>query len=233
MKAARKIFGGIVAAAGLFAVSMLAQAQFVGDLVLEPAGCTQTGKCNVRNKLRFTDSNKLVWETDDGEPTDGATIPPIFQPIVGKPFEESFLKAAIIHDHYCVRHVRPWRATHRVSYEGLIDQGVPQSKAKLMYYAVYLGGPKWIKLIPGTGCGGNCVKSLTASDGKPVIRYREADYATVTSESELAALEQELQANPEGISLEDLEKRAQLKRPNDFYYRNGDQVRMKNLLATE
>jgi len=60
-------------------------------------------------------------------------------------------------------------------------------------------------------------RRLTASDGKPLIRYREADYATVTSESELAVLEQELQANPEGISLEDLEKRAQLKRPNDFF----------------
>ncbi|WP_432727066.1 DUF1353 domain-containing protein [Variovorax sp. W6] len=233
MKASRTFFRGILAAAALGAASMLAHAQFVGDLVLEPAGCTQTGKCKVRNKLRFTDSSKLVWETDDGEDTDGASIPPIFQPIVGKPFEESFLKAAIIHDHYCVRHVRSWRATHRVFYEGLIDQGVPQSKAKLMYYAVYLGGPKWIKLIPGTNCGGNCIKSLTTSGGDPVIRYREADYATVTNDAELAALEQELQANPDGISLEDLEKRAEQKRPNDLYYRNGDQVRMKNLLATE
>jgi hypothetical protein len=232
MKAGKALLGA-VAAVGLCAAPMLAQAQFVGDLALEPAGCTQTGKCTVKNKLRFTDSKKLVWETDAGEPTDGASIPPIFQPIVGKPFEEPFLKAAIIHDHYCVRHVRPWRTTHRVFYEGLIDQGVPQAKAKLMYYAVYLGGPKWVKLIPGIQCKGNCIKSITASDGKPVIRYREADYATVTSEAELGALEQELQANPDGISLEDLEKRAQQKRPDDFFYRNGDQVRMKNVLATE
>ncbi|MDP9604024.1 Protein of unknown function [Variovorax sp. YR750] len=232
MKASGTFFRTLAAAAFCMA-SAFAQAQFVGDLVLEPAGCTQTGKCKVKNKLRFTDSNKLVWETYDGEPTDGATIPPIFQPIVGKPFEESFLKAAIIHDHYCVRQVRPWRKTHRVFYEGLIDQGVPQAKAKLMYYAVYLGGPKWVKLMPGESCKGNCIKSFKTSDGQPVMRSREADYATVTNEAELAALEQELQANPDGISLEDLEKRAQAKRPDDFYYRNGDQVRMKNLLATE
>jgi len=44
VKTTWKIFRGILAAAGLCAASMLAQAQFVGELVLEPAGCTQTGK---------------------------------------------------------------------------------------------------------------------------------------------------------------------------------------------
>jgi hypothetical protein len=55
----------------------------------------------------------------------------------------------------------------------------------------------------------------------------------VTNAAELGALEQELLANPDGISLEDLDKRAQAKRPGDFYYRSGDQVRMKSVLATE
>lgn len=217
----------------LVVLAASAQAQFVGDLVLEPAGCAKTGKCILKHELRFTDSKQLVWEAAAGLETDGASIPTFFQPIVGEPFEDAFIKAAIVHDHYCNRHVRPWRATHRVFFEGLVDQGVPLAKAKLMYYAVFLGGPKWVSLIPGNACGGNCINEITTMGGKPVIRYREADYDLFAMEGELLALERELQANPDAVSLEDLERRAQEKRPNDFFYRNGDQVRMKSSAVTE
>lgn len=204
--------------------SAFAKTQFEGDLVLNPLGCEQTGKCTIGNKLRFTDSNKLVWEAAAGLETDGATIPTFFQPFVGKPFEPMFLKAAIVHDHYCKRHVRSWRSTHRVFYEGLLDQGVAMAKAKVMYYAVYLGGPKWVKLIPGTNCGKNCTNKITTAAGTPIVNFREADYSLFDMNAELKALESELASNPNALTLDDIEKRAQKKRANDYYYRNGDTV---------
>ena len=128
--------------ASCIAANVAAESNFEGELSLEPVGCQSTGRCISRNPLRFTDSKAYVWEAEANLPTDGASIPPIFQPFVGEPFEKSFIKAAIVHDHYCKRQVRPWRQTHRVFYEGLRDQGVVESKAKLMYYAVYLAGPR-------------------------------------------------------------------------------------------
>lgn len=220
--------------ASVVAISPLAvHAQFEGTLALEPLGCAQAGKCILKNKLRFTDSKSLVWEAAAGLETDGASIPPFFQPLVGKPFEESFLKAAIVHDHYCKRHVRPWRLTHRIFYEGLIDQDVPKGKAKLMYYAVYLGGPKWVELVPGNKCGQNCINKITTLDGKPTVNFREADYSLFDMKAELEPLKKELQANPDALSLEQLEARAKLKRPGDYYYRNGDKVQMNDDMITE
>jgi hypothetical protein len=207
-------------------LSNLAVAQFVGELEFIPPDCQAHGACILKNKLRFTDVAGLSWEADAGLTTDGASIPSFFQPFVGKPFDAAFIKAAVIHDHYCVRHVRPWRVTHRVFYEGLLAQGVDKTKAKVMYYAVYLGGPKWVELIPGKKCDGNCVKTITDSNGKPVINFRTADYELFDMELELKQVAASLEKNPESISLEQLEARAKKRRPNDYYYKNGSQVHM-------
>lgn len=199
-------------------------AQFEGDLRLMPPDCQATGACILENKLRFTDNARVVWEAKAGLKTDGASIPPFFQQLVGKPFNESFIKAAVIHDHYCDRRVRPWRQTHRVFYEGLIDQGVPKVNAKIMYFAVYLGGPKWVELIPGKNCGKNCINAIKTAGGKPVINFREADYSIFDMKTLLNDLSQELEVNPDALTLEQLEARAESRRTNDYYYRHGAQV---------
>lgn len=209
-----------------FSIPLSSFAQFEGELSLVPAGCRGKGKCTLKNRLRFTDSAKVDWEARAGLVTDGASIPTFFQPFVGQPFQDSFIKAAVIHDHYCDRHVRPWRQTHRVFYEGLIDQGVSKVKAKVMYFAVYLGGPKWIELIPGNKCDANCINNITTASGKPVINYREADYSLFNMQLLLNNLAQELEANPDALTLEQIEDRARAKRPNDYYYRNGHQVKV-------
>ena len=208
-------------------------AQFEGELALEPPGCQAQGQCTLKDKLRFTDAQGVVWEARAGLTTDGASIPGFFQPFVGQPFEQQFIKAAVIHDHYCDRHVRSWRVTHKVFYEGLVNQGVPEGKAKLMYYAVYLGGPKWVELVPGNQCGGNCINNITLKSGKPRINFRVADYGLFNMTEELRGVEALLAANPDAISIEQLEAMARAKRPNDYYFRNGDRVVINDGMLTE
>lgn len=211
-------------------------AQFEGELVLEPPGCESVGLCTIKDKLRFRDTKGVDWEAAAGLKTDGASIPPVFQPIVGKPFERSFIKAAIIHDHYCERHVRSWRQTHRVFYEGLIAEGVPTAKAKVMYYGVYLGGPKWVELIPGNQCQGNCInqlRNLATYPGGPAIQSRPSQYDKPWLVEELRQISMEIEADPDRLSIEQLEARAQARRPDDFYFRNGDQVVTESGLPTE
>lgn len=205
-------------------ISGPALAQFEGELQLEPLGCEATGKCRLVQGLRFTDGKKLDWEAAAGLVTDGASIPGIFQPLVGKPFERTFLKAAVIHDHYCDRHVRPWRQTHVMFYEALLAGGVDRAKAKTMYFAVLVGGPKWIKVIPGNKCKGNCINTLKSLLGGSSIRDRKADYSVKGLDTEMQRVLQELEKNPEALSLADLEKRAKAARPNDYYLEKGDQV---------
>jgi hypothetical protein len=215
------------------ALPFSAHAQFSGDLEFIPPDCQSHGACILKNNLRFTDKAGVSWEAAAGLETDGASIPAFFQPFVGKPFDSAFIKAAVIHDHYCVRHVRPWRQTHRVFYEGLLAQGVDKLKAKVMYYAVYLGGPKWVELIPGKNCGMNCINTITNSNGKPVINFRNADYDLFDMGQELKQVAASMEKDPDAVSLEQLEARAQQRRPNDYYYKHGSQVQMTGAGITE
>jgi hypothetical protein len=109
----------------------------------------------------YIDSNGVGWEAKQGSATDGASIPKLFQPFIGTPWEESYIRAAVIHDWYCDHNVYPWRETHKVFYEIMIESGVPVRKAKLMFYAVYAFGPKWGYTSPGSTCSvtKNCIQT--------------------------------------------------------------------------
>ena len=130
--------------------------RFEGDLVFFPSGCESAQKCNLRNPLRYTDADGTGWLADKRDPatsdallsgtTDGASIPAFAQSLVGKPFDPSYIKAAVIHDHYMYKEnrVRGWWPVQRVFYDMLKDLGVPEDKAQIMYLGVLVGSAKWI-----------------------------------------------------------------------------------------
>lgn len=210
-----------------------ALAQFEGALELIPSGCESSGQCILKNALRFTDGSKVVWEAMAGLVTDGASIPAIFQPLVGSPFDPSFIRAAIVHDHYCRRHVRPWRQTHRVFYDALRDQGIPVGKAKAMYFAVYLGGPKWVTLIPGNNCGTACINKVMTSTGTPGIWSRKADYSAADLQAAVTSVSTLLQGDPDALTLDQLESRARQVRPSDFFFNHQNTANADELGITE
>jgi hypothetical protein len=220
-------------AAVLLLFSCGARAQFEGTLELIPPGCEQLGQCKLKTPLRFTDSSKVVWEANAGLPTDGASIPGLFQPFIGSPFDTKFIKAAVVHDHYCLNHVRPWRQTHKVFYEGLIAEGVSLGKAKTMYFAVFLGGPKWVSLKPGTNCGPNCVNNVKSTSGVAGVYARSADYSAADISPSVKSVANLLEINPNALSLDELEKLAVQLRPSDFFYKNGDSVDASLIGITE
>lgn len=103
------------------------------------------------NDVEFIDRFGRVWVAPAGTLTDGASIPPLFVPIIGLPTSEEFAIAAAIHDAYCgygneaieVYQTRRWRQVHRMFFEALVQGGTPELKAKAMYAAVMTGGPRW------------------------------------------------------------------------------------------
>ena len=157
----------------------VARIPFEGEPAFLPQGCEAQRQCRLVNDITYNDPNGLVWKASKRDPnadraiqtglTDGASIPAWALPFIGKPFDRSFIRAAVVHDHYCYaeNHVRSWRKTHRMFYNALIDSGVPLDKAKVMYFAVYLGGSRWTSLVPGDQCGPDCINDALTGGGVP------------------------------------------------------------------
>jgi len=163
---------------GILAVTLAACVPTSQDLATQKVSVAEecvTGKCRFHNAplqlqpdtvrirgrlydfnrlaatLQFTDGVGQDWEAPKTTLTDGASIPPIFVPIIGFPREPQFEKAAALHDAYCgignedgpVYHGKTWQEVHRLLYDALVADGTPPLKAKIMFAAVWLGGPRW------------------------------------------------------------------------------------------
>lgn len=164
---------------------------FKGDLQFQPEGCEAERLCLLVNDITYTDAEYVRWRAARRDPgagvevlsgtTDGASIPVWAQPLIGRPFDPEFIKAAVTHDHYTYpeNRVRSYWRTQRVFYEMLRDEGVSDAKARIMYLAVLLGGRKWVALVPGDNCGEGCLNDLARASGDAVIA-RASDTAAVS-----------------------------------------------------
>lgn len=128
----------------------------------------------------YTDPTGHRWHAPAGSIIDGASIPKPAWSFIGGPFEGQYRNASVIHDVACVKKSRPWKATHRAFYTGMLASGVSPTKAKVMYAAVYHFGPRWPDTI-----------ELHAPAGKtppPTYKVSQADGSTDTYELSSARL---------------------------------------------
>ena len=91
----------------------------------------------------YEDPTGAIWIAPKGWRIDGASIPPWAWSFVGGPFEGKYRYASVFHDYACDKKERPWESVHLAFYYGMLASGVGEFKAKLMYAAVYFGGPRW------------------------------------------------------------------------------------------
>jgi len=130
-----------------------------------------------------------TWSAPRGALIDGASIPGLFWgPTIGGPFEGKFRDASVLHDYECCVKQRPWPDVHRLFYRAARARGEAAWRAKLMYFAIYMFGPKWE--VPGA----------------PEIADRERRLPPPESysESDLRAIAAHIRRNQE-MSLEDIE----------------------------
>ena len=105
----------------------------------------------LRSAVAFTDRNGLRWEAPRGTLTDGASIPRALVPLIGQPRSPEFREAAALHDAWCGTgnealpqfRTRSWEEVHRMFHDALLAAGVVPAKARVMFAAVYLAGPRW------------------------------------------------------------------------------------------
>jgi Protein of unknown function (DUF1353) len=223
-----------------FAGSVNAQGKFSGNLSFHPTGCEATRKCFLDGAFDYRDSHGKSWEAQKGDKTDGASIPDWAQPEIGLPFDPSFIRAAVIHDHYCDRHVRPMRETHWMFYDALLTSHVSSTKAKIMWAAILIGGPKWISLVPGKPCteGKMCIQSVTklqlpidayvttADDARTVVA-RGPQYDKPDVKAAIEEMRQQIEVNPKGVTEKEILAKAEEIPENKFFFDNLDGVAVK------
>ncbi|WP_445487854.1 DUF1353 domain-containing protein [Rhodopseudomonas sp. RCAM05734] len=195
---------------------------FIGELQLSPNPADPSGNTKLlAADLLYVDGNAQVWKAGAGDVTDGASIPGLFQPIIGGPWEKAYLPAAVMHDHYTnnAHMVRTWQSTARMFFSAMVVGNVEIIRAKLMYYAVYVFGPHWDKLAPGVPCGTNCIFSATSQ-----MTFKPADYANAHG-AELEQLKatiaaREISGDP--LNLNDIENMARAKHPTHVFFVNDN-----------
>jgi hypothetical protein len=114
---------------------------FTGTLKLQPSG--DGVHMTVLETYSYADPDHHTLVADPGFSTDGASIPRALWTIVGSPFTGKYIGAAVIHDVGCDTHKYSWQITHRMFYTAMLELGVSETYAKLLYWGVRLGGPKW------------------------------------------------------------------------------------------
>jgi hypothetical protein len=137
---------------------------FVGELEFSETEAHGQVLFTLKKDFEYVDPKGVRWQAKAGLQTDGATIPRVFWPLVGHPYGGLYLRAAVIHDYYCVpqNRYRKWEAVHRVFYEGMLTNGVQPLQANLMYFAVWRFGPRWqvSEIKPCVSSSGNICHSM-------------------------------------------------------------------------
>ena len=176
------------AAALLFSqfVSLAGAQQFEGTPKI---GKIDTYRWELLDDLYFFDKQGETWKAPKGYKTDGASIPRPLWSIIGSPFTGDYVGAAIIHDVYCDLKSRDWKLVHRTFYDAMIADKVPVLQAKIMYFAVYRFGPKWVvdKTIScpiGFNCGAGSPPLKATVEARPVPNVDEMQQAKKKIESE-------------------------------------------------
>jgi len=109
------------------------------DVRLDPDG----RRVHLLVDVSYVDPAGTHWLAPKGSTVDGASIPRPFWSIIGGPWEGRYRFASILHDVACDERKRPWDQSATMFYDAMRCSGVSESKAKVMYYAVYEFGPHW------------------------------------------------------------------------------------------
>lgn len=99
----------------------------------------------LKANFAYIDARGKRWLAPTHSLIDGASIPRPLWSFFGSPFEGAYRKASVVHDVACDQMKESWEDVHRMFYEACRCGGVGERKAKLMYWAVYHFGPRWMK----------------------------------------------------------------------------------------
>ncbi|MGL1956294.1 MAG: DUF1353 domain-containing protein [Colwellia sp.] len=117
------------------------KAKFIGDVVTK--WLVFSRKMQLLKPFLFQDKAGKQWKVKKGAIVDGASIPRLVWSFIGSPFSGKYRRASVIHDVYCQTKSEPHKLVHKMFYQAMRVDKVNYFKAKAMYFAIRIGGPKW------------------------------------------------------------------------------------------
>ena len=95
----------------------------------------------------YIDPNGKRWPAPRESVINGASIPwVLWNKWIGPPFVGNYRRASVVHDVACDLREKicvSSHIAHRMFYDACLCGGVGETKAKVMYWAVRIFGPKW------------------------------------------------------------------------------------------
>lgn len=138
----------VAALLALWAMPAHGQGKFSGRVVVEwVVGQSPERDMRLMEPFTFIDLAGKTWAVPAGITINGASIPRAFWTMVGSPYTGNYRRASVVHDHYCVTKSAGWREVHRMFFHAMVAGGVPELDAKVLYAAVYAGGPRWRNIV--------------------------------------------------------------------------------------
>ncbi|MDX1963912.1 MAG: DUF1353 domain-containing protein [Pirellulales bacterium] len=154
------------------------------------------------SSFSYIDPANKTWIAKKGDKINGASIPQVFWTIIGSPYDGAYRKASVIHDAACTYKTEPAKEVHRMFYYACRCDGLSESKAKVMYFAVKQFGPDW-QLVAETRTVMSNGKEVTLTVKKPVQMTKAAADEADQLEQMKAAIKLIESKNP---SLEELDQ---------------------------
>jgi hypothetical protein len=164
--------------------------KFIGDV--QTQWLDDGRRMKLLSSLTYLDPQGERWIAPEGSVVDGASIPQFAWSVIGGPFEGKYRKASVIHDVACVEKRRPWELVHETFYQGMRASGVNETRAKIMYAAVYHFGPRWVtqydlKQVPREAVDDTVNRVKAQADKDAVVQVSIARKYTVTPPGAAAA----------------------------------------------
>ena len=160
-------------------------------------------------EISYTGPDGVLWVVPPDSTLDGASIPRAFWTLIGGPFEGRYRNASIVHDRYCVDHLRTWQDTARMFYNAMRCSGVGPIKAKIMFYAVYRFGPHWPSPLEGSEAFILPPETLSAENADSLALDAEAIFNYDLDLGEIEALVETRSIGANNAGLEGTEDSAQ------------------------
>ena len=182
---------------------------YIGDVVAkwDVGGRTMT----LTQPFEYIAPNGLHWNAPVGSVIDGASIPQFAWSIIGGPFEGKYRDASVLHDVACDKKDRRWQDVHYMFYTAMLASGVSNTKAKIMYAAVYHFGPRWPEIHHVTFTTNAIVEqrqcfNILDSQSTCVVMPRSVTPSPPNVSNEAHDLVLETQPPPQTLSQEEFKK---------------------------
>lgn len=137
--------------------------RYTGELILKPL--KDGRRMETVLDFGFLEADGLHWPVPRSTIVDGASIPQALWSLIGGPFEGKYRDASVVHDYYCSVRSADWQSVHLMFYRAMLVSGVAALRAKVMYAAVYFGGPRWSDIdVKNVRLGPPAVPTQTVRD---------------------------------------------------------------------